>query len=455
MNSQKTTILIVDDELSIRESFSLILEDKYRIMVAASGEASLKKLVDEKVDLVYLDIRMPGMDGMETLKRMKEIDRDVTVVMVTAVNDVQKAGEAIKLGAEDYLIKPFDVKEILGMTERNIRRKNLSRQTREMQISAQSLEDAELLGTAREIDEIRKIVDDISDKNLNVVISGERGVEKELLAAIIHNVSSRGAGPFCVLSTSGKSPEALRSKLFGSGKGSSASTLEKEKGALERASSGTLFLTDIENLPQSLQKELLSTLEKKEIKREGSLSSIPVDVRVICGAGSNPKDLVSKGRLDKPLYEELSKALIEIPPLRRRASDIPILADHFVRKFNKRHGKDINGFTGDALETLSGYQFPGNVTELENMIENIVLTFEGREISSTELPVSLLASSKTFKDTDEGRKLSIESSYENLERQCIEHSIDATGSDLSKAAELLGLSDAALRAKIESLNIKK
>jgi DNA-binding NtrC family response regulator len=324
-----------------------------------------------------------------------------------------------------------------------------------MQSAARKFERAELIGTSREIEKIRNIIEGISDKNVNIVISGERGVEKELLARVIHNESKRASVPFSKFTIKDESVETLRSKLFGSGRGSFAATLEREKGAFEQACSGTLYLANIENLPISLQKEIALALRKKEITREGSSVPIPIDVRIICGANSNLKELVAEGHFEKALYEALSEISIEIPPLRERSSDIPLFIDHFIEKYNKLYGKEINGFTKDALEAISGFSFPGNVEELKHVIENIILTFDGVNISCEKLPLHLLANSKTFTGTDESRNLSLENSYEKLEKKYIAHVLDTTGSNHTKTAELLGLQRAVLSAKLESLKIKK
>lgn len=454
MGNQRSTILVVDDELSIRESFNLIFEDKYKVITAASGEAALKKLVDEKVDVVYLDIRMPGMDGMETLKRLRQIDKDATVIMVTAVNDVQNAGQAIKLGAKNYVVKPFDVEAILSMTETLLKKKTFSRETREIR-SGLSAEDEALIGTSRQAEEIRRIADGIAGKEMNVLITGEAGVEKELLARIIHKASARSSKPFLKFYIGIESSQTLGERLFGSGKGSFVATLQKEKGLLEEANGGTLLLANVENLPPVLQKELANALQKKEFSREGSFVPTALDVRVIAASNSNLKDLASDGFFDKALYEEISEASVLLPALRERNSDIPLFVDHLIQKYNKIYGRSINGLTKDALETLSGYDFPGNVSELDHILEGIVLTFDGNEIPCEKLPLYVLLNSKTFRGVDEGRGLTFENIYEKLENNYIEHVLGVSGSDAGGASEILGLHGSALQSRIESLQRKK
>jgi len=452
METQKPTIMVVDDELSIRESFSLILEDKYNVLLSASGEAALKKLVDQKIDAIYLDIRMPGMDGMETLRRLREIDRDVSVIMVTAVNDVQKAGEAIKLGAKNYVIKPFDVSAILSLTEKIIKKMGLARAAKELR-SAEFFGSSELIGTGREIEKIKMIAEDIASKDLNVVISGEEGVEKELLARVIHAKSTRAAGPFISLAIAKEGVRDQREKLFGKGAGSSFATLKKAKGAFEEANGGTLYLINVENLSKEVQKDIAKALGSRQITREGSEALIPVDVRLVSSTAKNLKAAALTGSFSKELFDEAAEAFIELAALRKRSSDIGAFVEHFISKFNRLYGKSIAGLSVDALETLMGYAFPGNVDELGSILERIVLTHEEKEITCEKLPLYVLLASKSFSETQESKKMNLDLAFETLEKKFIERALVLSEGDVAQAAKTLELKPNALSSIMESLKI--
>jgi len=455
MNKNKPTVLIVDDELSIRESFSLILEESYTPLLAASGEAALKKIVDEKVDLVYLDIRMPGMDGLETLKRMKEIDSSIEIIMVTAVNDVQKASEAVKLGARDYVVKPFDVPVILTMTKKTLGAKELTKEGRKAQAKAIRRGIPEIIGNSPRIEEVARIIENISKKDVAVLFVGEPGVEIELLSRIIHEKSSRASAPFKVINIEKEPVEFIRSKIFGSERGTSIFTLSKEKGILEEGAGGTLLIKNIENLDARLQEELAKVLETKEIKKEGSYLPISLNIRVISATSQNLKELTVKGKFSKALYELISEAYIEIPSLRERITDISVFISYFLEKYNMKYNKRIKGFSKDALEILSGYTWPKNVEELRVLIENLVLTTEEEYITVDQLPIDILLHSTAFFGTDEKKRVTLEALWTRLEKDYIRDTLEKVNFDEAKAGIILGLKPVALKAKLESLGLSK
>lgn len=399
-------ILIVDDELSIRESFSLILEGKHGIVTAASGEAALKHVADQKIDLVYLDIRMPGIDGLETLKRLKEIDPFVDVVMVTAVNDVQKAGEAIRQGARDYIIKPFDVDAILKMTDSILLRKSLL-----LKINKTA---PAIIGRNEKIESVIKTAKAAAPKNSRVLILGEAGTEKEVLAEFIHSISPRADLPFRSISLSGKMPPAkIESRLFGSGTGSTTADLKRSPGLLDEVRGGTLFIDHVEYLPP------------KPIVSESRLI-----------AGSSLAGLAEKS---KEIFDSFSETLITLPPLRERISDLPLLIEHYLEKFNERHGKEVAELSPEAEEIFSNYDWPGNVKELENMLERLVITTASRQITASELPVDLLLKSS---GAPGGEYLS------QFEKSYIRKIVDEAGGDKEKAAAILGINPLFLESKL-------
>jgi len=455
MIKSKPTILIVDDELSIRESFGLILEDYYNLLLAASGEAALKKTVDEKVDLVFLDIRMPGLDGLETLKRMKEIDDSLQVIMVTAVNDVQKAAQAVKFGAKDYVVKPFDVELIRNMTKKTLGGRELEEQGKKARAEGLRQEIPEIIGTSPRIEEVANIIENISRKDINILLAGEQGVEIEHFARVIHDKSERSSLPFKIIQIEKESKEAQIQKIFGSESGSSTFTLEKEKGILEEMGSGTLLIKNIDNLDLKLQEELATTLKEKEIKKEGRNISQPFNARIISSTSSNPKELAASGKLSNSLVGLIGEAFLEIPPLRERSTDIPLFASYFLEKFNLKYNKEIKGFSKDCLEILSGYPWPGNVEELKSLVENLVLIAEEEYIAVDLLPIEILLRSSTFFATDEKNKVTLESLWSDFEKDYIKDTLERANFDENKTGLILGLKSMALKAKLESLGLSK
>jgi len=409
-------VLVVDDELSIRESFSLILEGKYRVITTASGEGALKHVTDQKTDLVYLDIRMPGLDGLETLKRIKEIDPGVEVIMVTAVNDVKKASEAIKLGARDYLIKPFDVNAILKMTESILRRRSLRFEGETIQREAKK-KAARLIGQSEKIGLIRKSIEDLSAKNLRVLILGEPGTEKETVVELIHEKGPRAELPLAYLPLSGKmSALEIKIKLFGAGGGLTTADLKRESGLLEEARGGTLFIDHIEFLPPDV------------------LSAQTCDARLI--AGSSQLELADKS---KELFDLFSEAIFVLPPLRERISDLPLLVEYFLGKFNEQYGREIDDVSNEAMEIFSNYAWPGNTQELAVLLERLVIITNSNKISQKDLPLDLLLKSGEVHGSD----------YLSLfEKEYIQKIYKECGRDKEKLAALLEVNPALIEGKI-------
>lgn len=421
-------ILVVDDEFSIRESFSLILEDKYKVLQAASGEAALKTAADQKVDIVYLDIRMPGLDGLETLKRIKEIDPGLEIIMVTALNDVQKANQAVKLGARDYVVKPFDVHNILKLTEQILRKKSILGEGNEVQKkTAKSA--LELIGQNEKIVRIQKSIDKIK-KDERVLILGEAGTEKETIARIIHQKSDRAHFPFrSIYLSQERSPREIKAMLFGQGKGSTTIDLEAKVGLLEEAKDGTLFMSNLESLPE----DIFKTISSLKFSRLGPSSRpIPIEARLIGGANL---DLSLK---NKGLFDFFSAVFIEIPPLRERSSDIPLLVNRFIEKQNTRYGKDMK-ITPPALEALINYSWPGNTQELEYLMERLALACSDHQILLEDLPLHILLK------TSQGAGSNFLSTFE---KEYIQSIFEKSGKNKEKTAAFLGVNPILLETKL-------
>jgi len=371
-------ILVIDDELSIRESFSLILEEKYKVLLAASGEVALKQVADQKLDLAFLDIRMPGMDGLETLKRIKEINPDLEVVMVTALNDVSKANAAVKHGARDYVVKPFDVNHIIKLTEQILRKKAIIKHGSQAQKKAARLI-PELIGQSDKITKVLKTIEKIKNYE-RVIILGEDGTEKETIAQMIHEKSNRSDFPFYTVYLSrNMSPQKIKGLFFGWGKGTSTIALEAKSGLFEQIKMGTIFINNLEALPA----EILETISSGKFSRLGSEAKIPIEARLIAGAGLNlPEE-------KREFYEYFSEVTIKLPPLRERNSDLPLLINHLFEKYIIQYGKEVDVETR-ALEALANYSWPGNTFQLASIIERLILSCANNKITLEDLPLDIL-----------------------------------------------------------------
>lgn len=381
------TILVVDDEVSIRESFSMILEGQYRVLLAASGEAALKTISDQKVDLTFLDIRMPGMDGIATLKRLKEIDPDLEVIMVTAVNDVKKASEAVKLGACDYAVKPFDVQHILKLAEQILRKKNILRESDlAKQKAGRNL--YRLIGNSEKIKTISKIIENIKGDEA-VLLLGERGTEKELIANLIHQKSARAEKKLTTLNLGPTLTISQLKNLFcGRTTGASTVDLRAKNSLFEETKQGTLFINNLESLPE----EIFQIVKTKEFSRLGSTRQaatpvkVPITTRLIGGATAKLAET------NKAIFEFFSATLINIPPLRERTSDIPLWLNHYLEKYNQQYGKKLK-FEPLALEVLVDYDWPGNLDQLADLVERLVLICAKPLIEINDLPFEIVLKS--------------------------------------------------------------
>jgi DNA-binding NtrC family response regulator len=398
-------VLVVDDELSIRESFSLILGSKYQTLLAASGEAALKYAADQKLDLAFLDVRMPGLDGLATLKRLKEIDPELEVVMVTAVNDVQKASEAIKYGAKNYLIKPFDVQAILKMTEAILRRKSLIVEEENIRKGTDKRQ-IKLIGQSEKIEAVFRQIKKIAAKNLRVLVLGEPGTERAAVAELIHEESPRAELPLRSLSlTEELTAAGIKKLVFGSEQGLTTADLKKLTGILDEVRGGSVFLDHVEYLPAGL------------------FTGRSVEARLM--AGGLP-DLADRS---KETYEFFSEALVTLPPLRERISDLPLMINHFVGLYSEEYGKEITGVAPEVEEIFSNYGWPGNTAQLNAVIRNLVLKAETNRIKVQDLPLDLLLPSSAA-----GGEY-----FSSFEKAYSQNIIDWAGGDKERAAAVLNI----------------
>src|SRR5712691_1992680 len=349
----RPVILVVDDDSGVRESFRLILEDRYDLLEAVDGKQALDRLRTSPVDLVLLDIRLPEMDGIEVLERMKSVDDGVEVILVTAVKTVRTAVDAMKLGAFDYLTKPFDEDELLTIIRRALEvaflRSELARQH----------DFDELVGQHPEMQKLYRLISQVARTTTTVVITGESGTGKELIARAIHRQGPRRDKPFVAVNPAALSDTLIESELFGHEKGAFTGAYQRKLGRFELAQGGTLFLDEISSLKPELQAKLLRVLQEREIERVGGTRSIRIDARIIVATNTDLKQAVAQGTFREDLYYRLNVMPITVPPLRERREDIPLLVPHFIRRYNQAFNKRVEGLAPEALSVLGEYSWPG------------------------------------------------------------------------------------------------
>ncbi|MBS3921432.1 MAG: sigma-54-dependent Fis family transcriptional regulator [Deltaproteobacteria bacterium] len=451
----KPTILVVDDELGARQSLEVILEDDYRVLSAESGREALEVLQRELVDLVLLDVNMPEMDGLEVLRRIREQDEALDVIMVSALNLARKAVDAIRLGAYDYITKPYEPEDILSTVHRAISKQKLHRELDFLRREVETVRGFDqIISQNKAMLEIFELVKKVGYASTNILIIGESGTGKELIARAIHRQGSRKNGPFVAVNCAAIPPELMESEMFGHEKGAFTGAHTRTIGKFEYANGGTLFLDEISALRSDLQAKLLRVLQEREIERIGSNKPIKVDIRVISATNTNLEDSVLSGKFRQDLFFRLNVVPISIPPLRERREDIPLLAKHFLNKFNLSFNKRISGFSDKAMGVLLRYHWPGNIRELENLIERIIVLSKGNDpIELEDIPLEILMSSgKTTKD-DKLSKAGLIKTREEFEKRLILNVLEATRWNQTEAAKILKISRIYLIQKAKQFGI--
>ena len=452
----RPVILVVDDDLGARESLGIILEDEYEVLKAESGERALEILSEQAVNVVLLDVKMPGLDGIETLKRIKEKDESVEVIMVSGLNILKKAVDAIKLGAYDYILKPFDPEEILTAVERALERQRMSRELSYFRLEREQLWGAsEIVSQDEKMKEVFDIIQKVAYTTTTVLIVGESGTGKELVARAIHRAGPRREKPFVAINCASIPAELMESELFGYEKGAFTGAYAQTIGKFEYADGGTLFLDEISTLKPELQAKLLRVIEEKRIQRIGSARPIPVDVRIIAATNMDLKKMVEEGKFRQDLYFRLNVLPIQLPPLRERKDDIPLLLDYFVKKFNEKYRRKVKGFSPEAVKALKQYQWPGNVRELENLVERMVVLSDGEKtITLSDLPVEVLVGKDELEEIPVA-ELGLIKAREEFERRLISKVLELTGGNQSETARILKIHRNTLLQKMEQLGLKK
>jgi DNA-binding NtrC family response regulator len=442
----RPVILVVDDEPGLRESFRLILDDDYEVVAVPDGLAALDVMRRAQVDVVLLDIRLPGMDGIEVLERLKSLDEHVEVILVTAVKTVRTAVAAMKLGAFDYLTKPFEEDELLSLVRRALERRSLEREVVYLRAELERRHDFdEIIGQHPEMQKLYRLVGHVARTPTTVLITGESGTGKELIARAIHRQSPRRDKPFVAVNAPGIAESLMESELFGHEKGAFTGAFQRKLGKFELAHGGTLFLDEIALLKPELQAKLLRVLQEREIERVGAGRAIKIDARIIAATNVDLTEAVAAGTFRDDLYYRLNVVHLTVPPLRDRREDIPLLVGHFIRRYNQEFGKRIDGPSADALGALCSYHWPGNVRELQNVIERSAVLVEGATIGLDDLPMELSVGASGAAPDD---PVPLNEASDRFERQLVIRMLDRVDGNVSEAARALGLHRNSLKAKL-------
>ena len=437
----RKSILVVDDEKSQREILEMILSSEgYDVTTAASGEAALKFAKDRRFDLALTDLKMTGMDGIELLQHLLAQDSSIIVILLTAHGSIESAKDALRRGAFDYLQKPYDRDTLLATIRRALKRLDAL--------------DAEIISASPEMEAVKKMILKVARSASPVLIRGESGTGKELIARSIHNQSPRVAEMFQAVNCAAINENLLESELFGHERGSFTGAHAEKKGLFEVADRGTLFLDEIGELDIGMQAKLLRALQEREIRRVGGTRTIKVDVRVVAATNRDLRAMVADGRFRDDLYYRINVLSVDVPPLRERRDDIPVLIDYFLKKHTRNTSRLVRGLTPETRRLLMGYSWPGNVRQLESAIERAILLCEGDLITVEDLPLEVRQESRPM--TEGAFKLPPEGiSFEDVERSLIVQAMEQTDYNITKAAKLLGLTFRTLQYRLEKFGIKR
>jgi two-component system NtrC family response regulator/two-component system response regulator HydG len=435
----KQRILIVDDEPNARAGLRTILtEEGYDIAEAADGEEGFARLQEWGPDLVLADVRMPRMDGLALLRKAKEIGSDATFVMMTAFASIETAVEAVKAGAENYLVKPLDVSAVLVFLGKALEKRQLVREAailRERVRERFRLEG--MVGESPELAVVYDVVRQAAPTKATVLVLGESGTGKELIAQALHELSPRKEKPFVKVSCAALSETLLESELFGHERGSFTGAVGRKEGRFELADGGTLFLDEIGEISPTVQVKLLRALQTREFERVGGTQTIKVDVRVVAATNRDLAAQAKTGQFREDLFYRLNVVAVTLPPLRNRKGDIPALASHFIDKYAKNYGKTIDGLAPGTLNALLSHDWPGNVRELENAIERAVVLCKESQLTADDLPATLQGPRPTGREVG---GLIPGATMDEIEREAILRTLEIVDGSTSRAAELLGIS---------------
>ena len=445
---KRPTILVVDDEYGVRQSFNMVLKDEYTVLLSGTGEEAIDIFTKSPVDLILLDILLPDINGIDLLEKFKELDPNTEIIMVTAVKEIQTAVKAIKLGAYEYIIKPFNVDDVLTVISRALEKRNLMREVTYLRGELERYHFfEEMVGKDKAMREVFDLISDVSQSDGTVLIEGESGTGKELVARAIHNLSPRSAHPFVVINCAAIPGTLMESEIFGHMKGAFTGATSTTVGKLEIANKGTVFLDDIDSLDINMQAKLLRVIQEKEFERLGSTKVIKIDVRFVAASNKNLRELMSEGNFREDLFYRLQVFPMELPPLRERKSDIPLLLNHFLEMRAKDTGKAQKSFSEKAIKALMEYDWPGNVRELQNLVERLFAVTKDSVIHLKDISTFSMGK-REIKD------LTLKDAVNLFERQHIREVLELVDGSRKKAAEILGIHRNTLLSKMNDLGLK-
>lgn len=458
-----TRILVVDDESSMGEFMSIMLgKEGYAVTTRTSARQALRDLddyhndPDKRIDLIITDLMMPEMSGLDLLAQAQKIDPEIDVIVMTAFGSIDTAVEALKKGANDYITKPFKVDEIKIAIKKAVEYKKTKKQNKLLKLSMATGFES-FIGSSAEIDKLKKLASRAAVSDVTVLITGESGTGKEVLARAIHAESERKSGPFLSINCAALPETLLESELFGHMKGSFTGAVKDKTGLFAAAVDGTFFLDEIGETSQSIQAKLLRVIEEKELTPIGATKPVPIDVRLIAATNAGLQEMVDAGTFRTDLYYRLNVFAINIPPLRERPSDIEMLAVHFIKRHSAKLDIEEKSFSSQAVEALKAYSWPGNVRQLENLLERTVILSKNREIAFEDLPdeIKNIAAPRKQSSLTDQDLLSVSPDLETMEKAYIYYTLHQTGWSKGKAAKILGIDLSTLYRKMDRYSIPK
>ncbi len=467
-------VLVADDEPNMEWLFRSSFGDEFEISGARSGEEALERLAQERFDLVMLDLKLPGMDGMAVLKQIKQLHPKTPVVMMTAYGTVKTAVEAMKVGAHDYVTKPFDVEELRMIMENSMKFGRLAHEVEQLRDQLQEKYHLKnIVAVSEPMLAVFQLIEKVAPTDACVLIEGESGTGKELVARAIHWASPRRARPFLPVNCAALPENLLESELFGYEEGAFTGARRKKPGKFELADGGTIFLDEIGDLPKEMQAKVLRVLEDKEIERLGGTRRIPVDIRVVCATNRSLRAQMEKGEFREDLYYRLAVIPVWIPPLRERKADIPILAAHFLKAFSEEKGGRMHSISPEAMDLLRAHDWPGNVRELRNVIQQAAVLGEGGVLTPEMLPEHIRSlrgrsaatdaagvtgsgvAAAVFGGTPQGTlRERLGEFMADHEKRIIKDALEKCGGNRTRAAAMLGISRRSLQMKMKALNLR-
>ncbi len=456
-------VLVADDEENLRRVLKAQLQhDGYDVHTVADGEEVLRALNEHHIDVLITDLRMPKMDGMRVLETVSARFPRLPVIMITAHGTVDTAVEALKLGAFDYVTKPFDKTEFRNVVAKAARTRELS----QAHVSGDPNERGRyrIIGQSAPMREVYDVIEKVADTPSTVLITGESGTGKELIARALHEHSARRDKSFVSVNCAAIPPDLLESELFGYEKGAFTGAVTSKPGRFELANDGTLFLDEIAEIPVSMQVKLLRSIQEQQFERVGGIKTITIDSRLIAATNRDLKERIASGEFREDLYYRLNVVHVELPPLRERPSDIPLLVEHFMKQFNEKLGRSITGFDEEALDKLLRHDWPGNIRELENVIERCMIFAEDGTVGAQSLPPDMRTAgtgttvpwtaSLASKPGETGLKEAVREATSKVEREFIARALERTGGNVTHTARLLKISRKSLQNKMKELGLR-